>query len=223
MTRTVTAVGRDAPFKEVARILHEWQVSALPVLEGEDRVVGVVSEADLLPKEQYHDRAPARFEQARVLDDLVKAGAVTAGELMTSPAVTVHADAPLSSAARTMALHRVKRLPVIDGEGRLAGIVSRADLLKVFLRADEDIAQEVRTEVVNPLFPTDEVRVTVQQGVVVLEGEIGHTRMIPVAAGLARAVEGVVDADMRLRGPHRRPGPQRGRAPAPGTGDLTER
>src|SRR5436190_10270717 len=103
MTRTVVAVGRDAPFKEIVRTMEQWKVSALPVLEGEGRVVGVVSEADLLPKEEFRDSDPDRYTQLQRLSDLAKAGAVTAGELMSSPAVTVHADSTLAQAARIMA------------------------------------------------------------------------------------------------------------------------
>ncbi|MDK1472241.1 CBS domain-containing protein [Streptomyces sp. 549] len=205
MTSTVIGIGRDAPFKEIVRTLEEWRISALPVLEGESVVVGVVSEADLLAKEQFHDHTPSRMEEMRVMRQLVKASGVTAGELMTSPAVTVHADAPLSLAARMMAVHGVKRLPVTDDLGRLEGIVSRSDLLKVFLREDEDIAREVRSEVVELLFPTRDIGVTVSEGVVTLDGEIGDTSTIPVAARLARAVEGVVSVEMRLHGEHRRP------------------
>ncbi|GAA3031049.1 hypothetical protein GCM10020000_04880 [Streptomyces olivoverticillatus] len=147
MTQTVVAVSRNAPYKEIARTLSEWKVSAVPVLEGEGRVIGVVSEADLL--------AASRADVARPeqLGDLAKAGARTAEDLMSTPAVTVHADATVAEAARIMARKGVKRLPVVDAEGMLAGVVSRADLLKVYLRSDEDIAQEVRDKVIARLFP----------------------------------------------------------------------
>jgi CBS domain-containing protein len=197
MTHTVAAIGRGASFKEIVRMMQEWKVSALPVLEGEGRVVGVVSEADLLHKEEFRDSDPDRATQLRRLSDLAKAGAVTAGELMTSPALTVHADETLARAARTMAHAKVKRLPVVDELGMLQGIVSRADLLKVFLRDDEDIAEEVRREVVSYLFPaaTSAARVAVRDGVVTLSGRIKDTSLIPVAARLIRAVEGVVDVE----------------------------
>ncbi|MEU0216303.1 CBS domain-containing protein [Streptomyces sp. NPDC006265] len=200
MTHTVAAIGRGASFKEIVRMMQEWKASALPVLEGEGRVVGVVSEADLLPKEEFRDSDPDRYTQLRRLSDLAKAGAVTAGELMTSPALTVHANATLAQAARTMAHARVKRLPVVDDGGMLQGIVSRADLLKVFLRDDEDIAEEVRREVVSYLFPysTPSARVTVRDGVVTLSGRIRDRSLIPVAARLIRAVEGVVDVNFDI-------------------------
>ncbi|PNG91263.1 hypothetical protein SMF913_26728 [Streptomyces malaysiensis] len=200
MTHTVVAVGREAPFKEIVRTLEQWRVSALPVLEGEGRVIGVVSEADLLPKEEFRDSDPARVAQLRDLSGIAKAGAVTADELMTSPAITVHAGATLAEAARIMTHKRVKRLPVVDEEGRLEGIVSRADLLKVFLRPDDDIEEEVRREVVTHLFPAEGeiVRVSVNEGVVTLTGRVKEAVLIPAAARLIRAIEGVVDFDNQL-------------------------
>ncbi|NEW70917.1 CBS domain-containing protein [Streptomyces rhizosphaericus] len=200
MTRTVVAVGRDASFKELVQTLGQWRVSAMPVLEGEGRVIGVVSEADLLPKEEFRDTDPDRFQQLRRLPDLAKAGALTAEELMSSPAVTVHPDATLPEAARIMAVRGVKRLPVVDAEGKLLGIVSRGDLLKVFLRADQDIEEEVHRTVVSCLFPGSGVHVRVREGVVTLGGQLGDTTLIPVAARLARAVEGVVDVECHFRG-----------------------
>lgn len=152
MTHTVIAVGPQAGFKEMVETLEKWKVSAMPVLEGDGRVVGVVSEADLLLKEEFRDEDPSHIEQMRRLNDLRKAGAVTAEQLMSAPAVTVRKDATLAQAARTMALKTLKRLPVVDSEGMLQGIVSRSDLLKVFLRTDEDLAEEIRRDVVENLF-----------------------------------------------------------------------
>ncbi|WP_406473297.1 CBS domain-containing protein [Streptomyces platensis] len=216
MTGTVAAVDREARFKEIVETMERWQVSALPVLAGEGRVVGVVSEADLLPKEEFRESDPDRLEQLRRLDDVRRAGALTAGELMTGPALTVRAHATLSQAARIMARGSVKRLPVVDGHGVLQGIVSRADLLKVFLRSDDDLAEEVRY-VVGELFtaPVKDLRVTVVDGVVTLSGRVRDTSLIPVAARLVRAVEGVVDVEFDVTAPaaarNRTPmaGPQR--------------
>ncbi|MFE3411174.1 CBS domain-containing protein [Streptomyces mirabilis] len=203
MTHTVAAIGRKANFKEIVQLMEQWKVSALPVLEGEGRVIGVVSEADLLPKEEFRDSDPDRHTQLRRLSDLAKAGAVTAEDLMTAPAVTVQANATLAQAARTMAHAKVKRLPVVDDMGLLEGVVSRGDLLKVFLRGDEDIAEEVRREVVSYLFraPSAPVRVQVQDGVVTLTGRVRDTSLVPVAARLVRSVEGVVDVEFEVTGP----------------------
>ncbi|WP_327701016.1 CBS domain-containing protein [Streptomyces decoyicus] len=210
MTKTVAAVDREARFKEVVETMEEWKVSALPVLAGEGRVVGVVSEADLLPKEEFRESDPDRLEQLRQVDDVHRAEAVTAGELMTSPALTVRADVTLSQAARRMAHESVKRLPVVDGRGALQGIVSRADLLKVFLRSDEDLAEEVRRDIVGALFaaPTKDLQVTVADGVVTLNGRVRDTSLIPVIARLVRSVEGVVDVEFDVTGTaSTRPGP----------------
>ncbi|MGW1892523.1 CBS domain-containing protein [Streptomyces sp. NPDC002004] len=203
MTRTVVAVELDAPFKEILAAMEKWQVTGVPVLEGEGRVVGVVSEGDLLAKEEFHDVSPGMIEQMRQLDETLKAGAVRARELMSSPAVTIRADATLSQAARTMARNRVKRLPVVDKDGTLQGIISRADLLKVFLRPDDALKAEVRRDVVDQLFPLsrDGIRVEVAEGVVRLSGRVRDTSLVPLAARLAYAVEGVVDVKVALEGP----------------------
>lgn len=124
MTHTVASIGRRADFKEIVQLMEEWNVSALPVLEGEGRVVGVVSEADLLYKEEFRDADPDGYTQLRRFSDLAKAGAVTAEELMTSPALTVHANATLAQAARTMAHAKVKRLPVVDWKASSAAVIS---------------------------------------------------------------------------------------------------
>lgn len=203
MTRTVVAVGLEARFKEIVTAIDQWQVTAVPVLEGEGRVVGVVSEADLLPKEELREEDATMIGQRDRLTDYAKAGGLTARDLMSSPAVTVPPDATLPEAARLMARHGIKRLPVVDGQGVLKGIVSRADLLKVFLRTDEEIAEEVRREVVDRLFPVSrrDVRVEVAEGRVVITGTVRDASLIPVAERLAGAVEGVVDATCHLDGP----------------------
>ncbi|WP_370592025.1 CBS domain-containing protein [Streptomyces sp. JHA19] len=121
---------------------------------------------------------------------------------MSTPAVTVHPDATLAQAARIMAVRHVKRLPVVDRIGMLQGIVSRADLLKVFLRPDDEIADEIRRTVVSHLHPVagHSVDVTVHEGVVTLRGSVRDTALVPIAVRLARAVEGVVDVDPQLTG-----------------------
>ncbi|MGW4229476.1 CBS domain-containing protein [Streptomyces sp. NPDC004980] len=203
MTRTVVAVGLDARFKEIVAAVNQWQVTAVPVLEGEGRVVGIVSEADLLAKEELRDEDATMIGQRDRLTDYAKAGAVTARDLMSSPAATVAADATLPEAARLMAQHGIKRLPVVDGKGILKGIVSRADLLKVFLRTDKELADEVRQEVVDRLFPVSRrnIRVDVSEGRVTINGTVRDAALIPVAERLARAVEGVVDAKCHLDAP----------------------
>ena len=194
MTQTVIAVGRDASFKEVVGLIDQWKVSALPVLVGEGRVVGVVSEADLLPKEEFRDGGEENAERT----EREKAAALTAGELMSTPAVTVHADATVAEAARIMARRHVKRLPVVDSVGILQGVVSRSDLLKVFLRNDEEIADEVRHSVLSQLPITTPLTVTVADGVVTLGGVLPDRTLVPIVARAVRAVEGVVDIRLDL-------------------------
>ncbi|WP_330342415.1 CBS domain-containing protein [Streptomyces sp. NBC_00557] len=200
MTTPAVAVGRDTRFKEIVRVMDERHVSALPVVSGEGRVVGVVSEADLLAKEEFRDRRPTRSERTRLRSDLAKAEGATAEEVMSAPAVTVRPDDTLARAARLMAVHHVKRLPVVDAEDGLRGIVSRGDLLRVFLRSDEDIEQEVRRTVVSYLFPTHAhaIHVSVRDGVVELRGPVHDTSLIWVAERLVSGLEGVVGVESRL-------------------------
>ncbi|RAJ59987.1 BON domain-containing protein [Streptomyces sp. Amel2xB2] len=199
MTHTVVAVGRQATFKDVAENMHEWRVSGMPVVEADGRVIGVVTEADLLAKEEYRDGVPNLNEPRERMERLLKSGALTAGEMMSTPAVSVHQDARVTEAARIMAWKGVKRLPVVDGAGRLVGIVSRSDLLKVFLRSDEEIAEEIRQEVLGLLpdaAPT--LRVQVDEGLATVRGTLDDRSLVPVAARLIRSVEGVVDVDFDL-------------------------
>ncbi|MFF4350055.1 CBS domain-containing protein [Streptomyces sp. NPDC001530] len=208
MTRRVVALGRTATYKDIVKAMRQWNVSALPVLEEENRVIGVVSEADLLRKQEFRDADPDdRYARLEQLANLAKAGTVTAEELMTAPAVTVTANATLGQAARTMARAKVKRLPVVSDEDTLLGVVSRSDLLKVFLRDDEDIAEEIRLEIVARLFPAplEPIRVEVRDGVVKVTGRVRDTTLVPIVTRLVRGVDGVVDVDCALLGPPRLP------------------
>ncbi|MFD0373795.1 CBS domain-containing protein [Streptomyces sp. NPDC127112] len=200
MTTRVIAVTPVTGFKDIAAAMKRWKVTALPVVEGEGHVVGIVSEADLLPKEEFHEHRPGLIEQMHRLGDTAKAGSTRAENLMTTPTVTIRPDATLPQAARLMADRHIKRLPVVDADGTLLGIVSRADLLKVFLRNDEDLADEIRRSVVERLFPIshDGITVTVTQGIATLTGSVRDDHLIPLAERLARSVEGVVDIRCRL-------------------------
>ncbi|MFE1191231.1 CBS domain-containing protein [Streptomyces olivaceoviridis] len=208
MTAPAVAVGRDARFKEIVRVMDERCVSAVPVVSGEGRVVGVVSEADLLPKEEFRGRELTRFERVQRRSDLTKAEGMTAEEVMSTPAVTVRPDDTLAQAARRMAVHHVKRLPVVDDVDRLRGVVSRGDLLKVFLRPDEDIEEEVRRTVVSYLFPmhAHAIRVSVRHGIVTLRGPVHDTSLSWVAERLVHGMEGVVGVESQLRGEESSPG-----------------
>lgn len=198
MTPAAVAVGRRASYKEMAELMREWNVSAMPVLEGDGRVIGVVSEADLLLKEQYRLVEPQRPPE--FADELAKASACYAEDLMSSPVIAVHADATIAEAARIMARRHIKWLPVTDGAGLLLGVVSRGDLLKVFLRTDEDISEEIRRTVL-PSLPRDtRIRVSVTEGVVVLSGQISDRSLVTLVTRAVRAVEGVVDTRLDLTG-----------------------
>ncbi|MEU4969007.1 CBS domain-containing protein [Streptomyces smyrnaeus] len=194
MTQTVVALGREADFKRIVQTMREWNVSALPVLEGDGRVIGVVSEADLLPKEEWHTQESSLHHSYAYSEKLAKAAGGTAAGLMTAPAVTVHPEALVSEAARVMAEKRVKRLPVTDADGCLRGIVSRSDVLSIFLRPDEEIAKEIQDSILDPMAETlGEVRVAVQDGVVTLSGDLRDSHFVPLVVRSVLSVEGVVN------------------------------
>jgi CBS domain-containing protein len=195
MTTSVVTVDRITPHKEIAALLAEHEVSALPVLMMGRKVAGVVSEADLLTVEE---KRAARAKPGVLHHPAVrKHDGSTAGELMTSPAITIHPDATIPAAARLMNRHHLKRLPVVDPSGTLIGIVSRRDLLSVFLRPDEDIAEDVRAILAEMLFADpDTVTVGVRDGIVTLSGqpaEQDQRDVIPAAIRLTWDVDGVVD------------------------------
>ncbi len=201
MTRTVVVVDASAPFKDVVRTMHDHRVSAVPVVDEEQRLVGIVSEADLILKEDPELEEGVRlFEGRHRRQDREKAAGLLAHELMSTPVVTVASDATLGEAARLMHRKRVKRLPVVDADGRILGILSRSDLLKVFLREDADIEHEVREDVVRRTLwiDPDTVVISVRDGVVRLEGQLERRSLIPVLERLVTAVEGVVGVDERL-------------------------
>ncbi|HVV29848.1 MAG TPA: CBS domain-containing protein [Mycobacteriales bacterium] len=184
MTSEVRSVRRTTPFKAVAELLTGYGVSAMPVVDGERTVVGVVSEADLMRKQLPHRRWP----RSRKLD------ARTAAELMTSPAVTAGPDMRVPEAARRMTHEHVKRLPVVDAYGKLLGIVSRADLIAVFVRGDAELAEEIGTEVVERALclPRTDITVAVEDGVVTLSGRLERKSLVPIAESLTARVPGVV-------------------------------
>lgn len=200
MTRDVVAVRESDPFKDVAWLMRARGVSALPVLGPDDGVEGIVSEADLMLKEEgLAAEIPPVFERRRRRRERAKAAAKLAGELMTAPAITVAATTPLSEAARTMHGRGVKRLPVVDDRGRLVGIVSRADLIKVYLRSDEEIRAEAQDALALPLrIDPDAVQVSVRNGVVRLEGRVTKRSEIALTVDLVQRIDGVVAVESEL-------------------------
>ena len=198
MTTEVVAVRRDTNFKQMAATLRQYRVSALPVVDDAGRVMGIVSEADLLAKEALAD--PGVMAEMLHHKDVRKAEGLTAGDLMTAAVVAVRPDDTVEHAAKLMYDRRVKRLPVTNEDGRLVGIVSRADVLSVFDRTDEAIRGEILDEILLGEFLVDPAGydVTVKDGIVTLAGrpetsDSGHRIVHRV-----RHVQGVVAVRDRL-------------------------
>ncbi len=211
MTTHVVAVRLKATYKDMATRLREFRVSAFPVLDDDNKVVGVVSEADLLTKEalEYSTHGVA----GGILHgrERAKAAAVTAADLMTKPPVTIGPDETVAHAARLMYSRKVKRLPVVDDRGRLVGIVSRADVLSVFSRPDAEIRQDIIENVIIGTVLTDPARfvVTVDNGIVTVEGNPENASVGRDMIEEIRHVEGVVSVrDMLSYPPERRTVPR---------------
>ncbi|MEU3772462.1 CBS domain-containing protein [Streptomyces sp. NPDC032472] len=181
MTPTAVTVQRGTSFKEIARLLKEFDITAVPVVDDTGRPVGVVSEADLL-----HRRSAD--------------GVATAGQLMTSPAVTARPEWSVVRAARIMKRHQVKRLPVIDAGGRVIGVLSRSDLIQLFLRSDRAIQEEILEDVLTHTLriAPSAITVDVKDGLVTLSGTVPRPELLPVVVRLCQSVDGVVDVDSRL-------------------------
>jgi CBS domain-containing protein len=199
MTTRVIAVKRNADFKQIAHVLREFGVSACPVINDAGHVVGVVSEADLLYKAADAELPAGLIRLRWKLGEESKITAITAAQLMTSPAVTIHADAPVQVAARVMRDRRVKLLPVVGMDGQLVGIVTRADVLAVYERPDADVLAEVMTVLVEDfgLSPAD-FQATVSSGVVTLSGVVAQQETKLELAARMRHIEGVVAVRDRL-------------------------
>ncbi|GHF33738.1 CBS domain-containing protein [Streptomyces fumanus] len=181
MTRDVVQAHRTTPFKEVVRLLDHHRISGLPVVDADDKVLGVLSGSDLVRTQAHRDgTAPSP--------------AVTAGDVMSSPAITVHPEQTVPDAARLMERRHVERLPVVDEEDRLIGIATRRDLLRVFLCADDEIGRQVTEEIIAGVLglAPDAVRVLVRDGVVTLAGRVELRSQVPEAVYAAWRLEGVV-------------------------------
>lgn len=201
MVGDVVTARCDTPFKEVVRLLEEHRISGLPVIDANRKVVGVVSESDLVLRQARESGTAGVLARCRRLlggrarrADARSRGR-TAGGVMSTPVVTARADATVSETARLMTERRVKRLPVVDEDGTLLGIVTRRDLLQVFLRTDDEIRRDVEEEVfVNTLWLAPHtVEVVVRDGVVTLTGQLERRSDIPIAVGMTRGLDGVVD------------------------------
>lgn len=197
MTTKVVTVTADTPFTEIADTMAEHGISSVPVLDDAGRLAGIVSEADLLRKEEYKGGPvqQRRLKLRRRAEAEAKARAVDARGLMSAPAVTTAPHTPIPEAARLLNAHGFKAAPVVGDDGRLAGIVARRDLLRVFHRSDADIRDEVIRDVLICKLWQDpaELHVRVQEGVVHLTGRVELKSLIPIVVRMTAATEGVVD------------------------------
>jgi len=196
MTTAVVTVAPDAPYRAVVDLLVRNRFSAVPVVDELQRVIGVVSEADLLRKIEYAGaEEPRLFDGRRRRGERVKASARTAADLMSTPPVTVPGSTAIAAAARVLDREGVKRLPVVDDLGRLVGIVSRGDLLKVHLRPDDEIHADIKSGILRTLAADGikTVRAAVRDGVVTLTGRVDRWSTTDLVGRLTRQVGGVVD------------------------------
>jgi CBS domain-containing protein len=208
MAASVVTVDRATPYKEIARLLAEHRISGMPVLKMGREVAGVVTEADLLAAEaETARRLRSASRRLRLPSRFTRHPALTAAELMTTPAITVGPHVTVHAAGRLMSTRHIRLLPVVDPDARLIGVVSRRDLLAVFLRPDEDIEADVR-QVLDEILLAEpgEADVAVRDGIVTLSGTLdpatgAHGDLIPVAVRLMWDVDGVVDVIDRLGQP----------------------
>jgi len=202
MTKDVRTVEPDTPLKEVALALSQLGVSGVPVVE-DGKVVGVVSEADILVKERGSNPGLPGLV-GLLFDETAEIGrklhARTAREAMSSPAVTIGPNRPVAEAAGVMIDRLVNRLPVVDDAGALLGIVTRADLVRAFARSDEEIAGEIREDVVlrTLWIEPEAVNVHVEAGEVVLSGHVESESDADLVTEMTRKVPGVVSVVSRV-------------------------
>jgi CBS domain-containing protein len=198
MTGHVAAVGPEATLKQVAKLMSERGISGVPVVGAGGEVLGVVSEEDIIMKAASHPESAGVFWRLFAPEglDLDRLGAATAGEAMTSPAVTVAADVSVAEAARLMVEHGVKRLPVVTA-GRLAGIVTRADVVRAFTRSDNEIWEELRNDVLprQLWLSPEQLAVSVEGGRVAIAGRVDTLTEAELVEAFAWRVPGVVSVD----------------------------
>jgi CBS domain-containing protein len=200
MTTPVVTVREDTPYAEIVGKLAKHKISAVPVQDAFGRVLGVVSEADLLHKVEFIGDEPRVFEWGSRKANRAKAYASTAGELMASPAITVQPGSSVVVAAKLMQEENVKRLPVIDELGKLVGVVSRNDLLRMYLRPDYELRDEVLEDVLRRMLWIDPlaVEVGVADGVVTLSGEVDRKTTAEIAVRITKSIPGVISVVDRL-------------------------
>jgi CBS domain-containing protein len=202
MTADVRTISPSASLKEAAELMLANRISGLPVVDGNGEVLGVISETDILFKERMREVRKGLLARRSIdEDETLKLSARTVGAAMTMPAVTIGADRPVSEAATLMLERRVNRLPVVDSELRLVGLVTRSDLVRAFARSDEEIARELREEtILNDLWlDPDRFQVTVEDGEVRIAGEVDTPHDAELLRRWAALVPGVVSVTADLR------------------------
>lgn len=202
MTTRVHVASPMTPFKILVRLIEENRVSAIPIVNQAGVAVGIVSEADLLLKERRVELESGAnlLHLRRQARERAKSEGLVASELMTSPPLSISIGATLTEAARRMQEHNVRRLIVVDAGGRIAGIVSRSDLLQVFLRSDEELRDEIVDKIVPTITPdqVSDVGVEVRYNVVTLRGEVDRRSDSEILERLSGELDGVVGVINRL-------------------------
>ena len=203
MTTDPVKVTGSTRLKEAARLMVRHRVSGLPVVDDGGKLIGIVSEGDFIRREAGRERphGVSLLDAVFGEGELEPVGAETVAEVMTRSVVTITPEATVGEAARVMGRRNVKRLPVVDLEGDLVGIVSRADVVGAFTKPDDVIEDEVREDVIRRLLFLDPelVDVSVNDGVVSLAGELENRTEAHLLEELARRIAGVVRVESHLR------------------------
>jgi CBS domain-containing protein len=199
MTTQVVTASPETLFRDLVETLTDKRISAVPVVDSAGRPVGVVSEADVLAKQEFHGGRDDIPHDRAGRERWYRALAHTAGEVMTAPARTVHADEPLSVAARLLATAKVRRLFVTDRDGRLVGVVSRRDLLHVYRHTDDELREQVEALLAEISVPPDAIQVRVEAGVVTVDGELDRRARVDATVRAMQALPGVVGVHNNLR------------------------
>jgi CBS domain-containing protein len=204
MTTDVSTIGPDALVKDAAIEFVQRRISGMPVVSSDGEVLGVISETDILPKESGEQRGGRGFMQWLVDPDEPwinrRFDAVIVEDAMSSPARTILPERPLAEAAKIMLDEDINRLPVVDSDGLLVGLVSRGDLIRAFARPDEEIRREIQDDVIHGAMWIDPnaLDVSVTSGIVTLKGEVSSQADAEILPTFARKVPGVVDVHSTL-------------------------
>jgi len=202
MTAPVFTVRPETSVRDIAALMLTYKISGLPVVTPDEELLGIVTEADLLYKESGLKREELTFWKAlplgRMPEAIRKAEGVSAADLMSSPVLTVEEDTPLREVAAVMVRRKINRLPVMRA-GRLVGIVSRNDILRAFVRTDQELAKAVREGLLHGLWiDVTPLKIDVMDGVVYLEGEVDRRSDKMLAEQWVSAIDGVIKVDSTL-------------------------